>query len=316
MVGNEYNRHSLSHQTVKAIWTKFCKFQEVSNQWAHIGRPLALTEEDLVRLEKYFDKNPKESIEEAKFSLGLSASRQTINRALLQRGIRSYRSPKKIYISPRNVQKRMEFAEKYEDMTMNYWKKLLFSDESSFTLYNSNGRLLIRRPEEKHGRSKDFQIDGQCESLMVWGIISFNGVGPLVRIDQVEEGEDTLNGERYLTILKRYLLRNYSSLAMQRLIFQQDNAPAHRYHGVQSYLDEKQILKIKWPPQSPDMSIIEDIWNEMKFRIRGKVYKNKEKLWKDLQREWKLISKEFVRNLYESLPRRVHALKKIKRETN
>ena len=38
----------------------------------------------------------------------------------------------------------------------------------------------------------------------------------------------------------------------------------------------------------------------------------KEKLWKDLQREWKLISKEYVRNLYESLPRRLSALKKSK----
>ena len=147
---------------------------------------------------------------------------------------------------------------------------------------------------------------------MVWGIISYNGIGPLVRIDKIEEGERTLNGERYLTILKRYLLRNYSNLANQKLIFQQDNAPPHRYHEVQTWLREKEIVMMNWPPQSPDMSLIENVWNELKFRLRGKAYSNKEKLWKDLQREWKLISKEYIRGLYDSLPRRLQALKKSK----
>jgi len=58
------------------------------------------------------------------------------------------------------------------------------------------------------------------------------------------------------------------------------------------------------------MSLIEDVWNELKFRLRGKAYNNKEKLWKDIQREWKLISKEFIRNLYEGLPRRLKELRK------
>jgi len=49
-------------------------------------------------------------------------------------------------------------------------------------------------------------------------------VGPLVRVDQIEEGEETLNGARYLTILQRHLLQNYPKLKNQRLYFQQDNA--------------------------------------------------------------------------------------------
>ena len=81
------------------------------------------------------------------------------------------------------------------------------------------------------------------------GAISFNGIGPPVRVDKIVEGEDTLNGERYLTMLKRYLLRNYS---FQRLIFQQDNAPSHRYHKVLAWLEGKEINRIIWPPKSPD----------------------------------------------------------------
>jgi transposase len=143
---------------------------------------------------------------------------------------------------------------------------------------------------------------------MVWGVISHKGVGPLVRIDSIEEGEATLNGERYLTILQRYLLRNYPTLKEQKLVFQQDNAPSHRYNRVASWIEEKEIEKLVWPPQSPDMSLIESVWNDMKFRLRGKVFTNKDQLWKALKREWRLISPSFIKDLYEGMPRRIGAL--------
>ena len=312
LVGKEYNRPSLSHQTVKTIWNKYLKTNGVDHQWSELGRPSVLGETDLERLEEYFKKNPKDSIEEARIALQIDCSRPTINKALLERGFRAYRAPKKFYISPINISKRLDFANQFECMTLNYWKKVIFSDESSFALYNSNGRTLVRRLQDHKFHTKNVQMQGQSQTLMVWGIISFNGIGPLVRVDRIEEGEATLNGERYLTILKRYLLRNYTNLTLQKMIFQQDNAPAHRYHKVQSYLEDKKIKKINWPPQSPDMNLIESVWNELKFRLRGKVYRNKNKLWNDLQREWKLISKEYIRNLYYSLPQRIVKLKHAK----
>jgi len=73
---------------------------------AHLGRLLALTEEDLGRLEKNFNKNPKKLTEETKFSLDHSASRQTTNQALLQRDIKSYRPPKKFTLMMRISKKK------------------------------------------------------------------------------------------------------------------------------------------------------------------------------------------------------------------
>ena len=149
IIGLEFKRPSISHQTVKMVWDKYTKTQGVSNQWSRVGPPLALSEEDLMRLQRYFNKNPKHSVEEAKVALELPVSRPTINRALLERGIKAYRAPKKFYISPINVIKRNDFALEFENKTLNFWKKILFSDESSFALYNANGRLLVRRQEER-----------------------------------------------------------------------------------------------------------------------------------------------------------------------
>ena len=85
IVAAQYNRPSLSHQTVKAVWAKFHDTQEVANLWARIGQPSVLSEEQIKELEKYFRKKPKNSVEEAKVDLNISVSRQAINKVLLAR---------------------------------------------------------------------------------------------------------------------------------------------------------------------------------------------------------------------------------------
>ena len=147
---------------------------------------------------------------------------------------------------------------------------------------------------------------------MIWGIISEKGLGPIVRIDSLEEGETTLNRERSLTLLQRYLIQNFPNLKEKKLILQQDNAPAHRYHKINEWLDKKEVKKLDWPPQSPDLNLIEDVWNEIKFRLRGKAFQDKEKLWKEIKKEWKNISNSFIKNLYQSLLRRIEVIEKAK----
>ena len=132
------------------------------------------------------------------------------------------------------------------------------------------------------------------------------------KIYWLSEGESTLNGERYLKILQRYLLQNYPNLKEQKLIYQHDNAPAHCYHRIIEWLEAKDVQNLNWPPQSPDLNLIEDVWNEIKFRLRGKAFENKDKLWKAVKKEWQNVSKSFIKNLYESLPRRIEALKNAK----
>ena len=174
---------------------------------------------------------------------------------------------------------------------------------------NLNGRLLIRRTTDQRFEEDYIQETGQTQSLMVWGAISLRGVGPFMRVDKIDEGETTLNGDRYLTLLQRCLLRNYPALKTQKAIFQHDNAPSHRYGRVLVWFEKKNVKKLDWPPQSPDMNIIENVWNEIKFKIRGETFDNKEQLWKRLKKEWKSISEELIFNLYESIPDRIAALR-------
>ncbi len=208
--------------------------------WHKRARPSTLDEDDFEDLQMFFNNNPKKSVNEAIAALEMGASRATVNRKILEKGLRAYRAPKKFYIRSENIQKRFEFAIDMSNKGVRYWRTVIFSDESSFQLMNTNGRVYIRRFAEEQDLHGGIKMTSQCETLMVWGAISSRGVGPLMRIDSIEEDKKTLNGPRYLKLLQRYLTRNYPGLKEQRLTFQQDNAPPHRYGKVASWLEERE----------------------------------------------------------------------------
>jgi transposase len=53
------------------------------------------------------------------------------------------------------------------------------------------------------------------------------------------------------------------------LVFQQDNAKAHKTPAVIEYFGSWGYQVLVWPPQSPDLSPIENIWNVMKMKLKA-----------------------------------------------
>lgn len=82
------------------------------------------------------------------------------------------------------------------------WKKVVWSDESKFNLFNSDGIHYVHRPPNtrfdpkytigtvKHG-------GGNC---IVWGCFSFLGLGPVHRIEGI------MDQHLYLGILQNVML--------------------------------------------------------------------------------------------------------------
>jgi len=302
-VGFDHNRPSLSHQTVKNTWNKYQETNQVDNNWSTQGAPRILTMEEEKEVVDLARENRKASSNELLRILEYPVTSRTISNVLVRNGYHAYRAPKKILLTETNISKRREFAVDHSDWTNERWRRIVFSDESSFSIVNPNGRIYVRRQSHEMLEEDTIQhCSSFSKSILIWGAVSFNGVGPLVRI------EGNLTAKRYLKILGYRLWRFFPGLKGGNLIWQEDNARPHKAKVVKDWFTKYDIEVINWPPQSPDLNIIEDLWNMIKYKLRGRDFEDEEELWREILLLWNQITVEEVRSLYESLPRRINAL--------
>lgn len=235
---------------------------------------------------------------------GLNISRMTVSRRLHQFGLFGRVGAKKPLVSKKNQKRRCQFAREHWDWTFEQWQNVLFSDESKFNLFGSDGKKYVRRPKNTRFDSR-YQIPTVKHgggSVMVWGAFSANGVGPLIQI------EGRMNGIMYREILHNNLLQYAAAKMGPSWIFQHDNDPKHTSAVVKKWLIKKKINVLKFPAQSPDLNPIEHLWDELGRRVGCKRHKNKTELFETLKNVWLNIPATTITNLIKSMPSRCAAV--------
>src|ERR1700759_4476372 len=97
-------------------------------------------------------------------------------------------------------------------------------------------------------------------------MITARGVGRIVRI------EGNLNKELYRDILQDDVLGTYREHHMNwgSFYFQQDNDPKHTAKIVKAWFEEKNVDLLDWPPNSPDINIMENLWDHLDRQVRAR----------------------------------------------
>ena len=106
---------------------------------------------------------------------------------------------------------------------------LYFSDESKFLLIGSDGKTYVRRKVDEELSPKCLKASVKLGggSVMVWGMISGDGVGSLVRL----QGKVRV----YKQLVKGHVLPVLREPTKQPSIFIQDNAPCQKAMVVMMY---------------------------------------------------------------------------------
>lgn len=143
--------------------------------------------------------------------------------------------------------------------------KVIWSDETKINRFESDGKswYWTRNPEEFHPNKVKQTMKHGGGNIMVWGCITRNGVGPLVKIEGI------MKKEQYLDILQKNLPEaiRQTKIVEENVIFQQDGDPKHTAKVVKNWLNNQKFSSIKWPAQSPDLNPIENLWAYMKKKL-------------------------------------------------
>lgn len=279
------------------------------------GRPRLLNVHDERLMARAFRRSPRKSCrklkEEFPETFGHVKVRTLRDYCVKKLNYRSRVARKKPLLTDIHIAKRLEFARKYANWTKEQWRKVMWSDESNFVI-NYETPKRVRRPA--YSRSSGSTVGDPYQlkylkktvkhpaKLMVWAAFTGEaGRGSLYFLKY----NTTLNSAEYLEkILKEKLVETMEIHGATHFV--QDGASIHNAKIVKDWLAATNIPYFKWPPQSPDLNPIENMWYHMKRQLENYDTSNLTKLEAAIKELWcRDMSLSVFMDYANSMPKRI-----------
>lgn len=195
--------------------------------------------------------------------LNLTISVETLRRALARRGYHRCKALRKPPLSDRTKALRLAWALEHVNWTREQWNKILWTDETWVTSIYHRTIYVTRRAGEEFDDTCVRERVSHAPGWMFWGSFYGDQKGPCLFW---EKEWKTINSVRYTERIVP-LIDGMVTMARNNhhyLTVMQDGAPSHRNLLTLDELHERGIYPIDWPPYSPDLNPIEQIWDWMK----------------------------------------------------
>ena len=118
--------------------------------------------------------------------VGLPVSETTIHRRRSEAGLGSYITAQKPGLSEKQMANRLERALRYKDWTVEDWKRVIWSDESSVWMGVNSRRQWVIRPlgERLNPKYVKRTFKSARVKVMVWACFTDERLGPLIVCDR------------------------------------------------------------------------------------------------------------------------------------
>ena len=261
------------------------------------GRPPKLDGSDRRRLSAIALKNPLLSTRKVNHRFGeksgKNVSASTALRNLHISGVGKILPRKIPLLTPLHIRKRIAFSNEWKDY---HFQDIFLTDESLFQLY----RNTVRVWSSKRGKLPVKPTPKFSPKIMVWGALSYRGF-----YLTIVEGPGTINGPKYCQILEEFL--PYADfLYPAGWILEQDGATPHTCNFTKRFFEENNVQFLQWPPNSPDVNPIENVWQILKDYVEKKNPTNIQELRSYILESQETITQEIQVRLMSATARRLN----------
>lgn len=292
----------ISRGAVRNILAKHKQGFQVADK-PRSGRPPLLTERALRSMVVASKKDPFKTAREVRDECGLQSaiSVGTAKRVLRRNNLFGRISAPKPALTCIQKKKRLLWCKRHLNSDAAFWRKVIFSDESMIEL-KPRKKKIVRRPKGQRLASKYTTGTSKFSpGILVWGAIRSDGTRALERC------HGNVNSMEYQRVLDAAL----PSIYTRHHILQQDGATSHTSSSTQAYFQRKKVKVLEnWPPQSPDINIIENLWEQLKAKVSKRSPNNVDDLWECVSDEWERLSADYIEKLFHSIPYRIRAVVK------
>ena len=139
---------------------------------------------------------------------------------------------------------------------------------------------------------------------MVWAGICHDGR------TQLKIVQGTLNAVKYRDDILDPIVQPFLEQRNFDHVFQHHNSRCHVARVCQDLLNQNHIRVLPWPALSPDLSLIEHLWDELGRRVRHRQIPREtlQELCDALVHQWNNIPQTFIQRLIGSMRRRCKAV--------